>query len=103
MINIPFTNPFRYSPHPLVRKAAREVMERLDGMITSGLLPEEVARGFTEGKMLGVLVCHSGERSDVGIRSLNERTGPLPLPLGEVPPQAAERVYTLLYPLSQLR
>ena len=63
MIDAPFTNPFRYSPHPLVRKAAREVMERLDGMISSGLLSDEVARGFTDGKMLGVLVCHSGERS----------------------------------------
>ena len=63
MIDVPFTNPFRYSPHPLVRKAAREVMERLDGMISSGLLSDEVARGFTEGKMLGVLVCRSEDKS----------------------------------------
>ena len=84
MIDVPFTNPFRYSPHPLVRKAAREVMERLDDMISSGLLPEEVARGFTEGKMLGVLVCrsedksterHSEERSDVGISTLAAFSG----------------------------
>ena len=66
MIDTPFTNPFRYSPHPLVRKAAREVMERLDGMISSVFLSDEVARGFTEGKMLGVLVCHSEERSTEG-------------------------------------
>ena len=84
MIDAPFTNPFRYSPHPLVRKAAMEVMERLDGMISSGLLSDEVAKGFTEGKMLGVLVCHSGERSterhseersDVGITTLAAFSG----------------------------
>ena len=84
MIDVPFTNPFRYSPHPLVRKAAGEVMERLDGMISSDLLSDEVARGFTEGKMLGVLVCHSGERSterhseersDVGITTLAAFSG----------------------------
>ena len=75
MIDTPFTNPFRYSPHPLVRKAAREVMERLDGMISSGLLSDEVAKGFTEGKMLGVLVCHSEERSDVGITTLAAFSG----------------------------
>ena len=57
MTDTPFTNPFRYVPHPLVRKAAREVMERLDCMIARKELPEEVAEGFSEGKMLGVLVC----------------------------------------------
>ena len=75
MIDTPFTNPFRYSPHPLVRKASGEVMERLDGMISSGLLSDEVAKGFTEGKMLGVLVCHSEERSDVGISTLAAFSG----------------------------
>ena len=54
---IPFTNPFRYVPHPLVRKAAREVVERLDRQIAEGVLPSEVAKGFREGKMLGVLIC----------------------------------------------
>ena len=54
---IPFTNPFRYVPHPLVRKAAREVVERLDRQIAEGELPPEVAKGFREGKMLGVLIC----------------------------------------------
>ena len=75
MIDAPFTNPFRYSPHPLVRKAARELMERLDGMISSGLLSDEVAKGFTDGKMLGVMVCHSEERSDVGISTLAAFSG----------------------------
>lgn len=54
---IPFTDPFRYVPHPLVRKAARAVVERLERQIAEGELPSEVAKGFREGKMLGVLIC----------------------------------------------
>lgn len=57
MTESPFTNPFRYIPHPLVRKAAIEVIERLDRMTADGTLPAEVSKGFTDGKMLGVLVC----------------------------------------------
>ncbi len=57
MTGSPFTNPFRYIPHPLVRKAALEVIERLDRMTADGTLPAEVSKGFTDGKMLGVLVC----------------------------------------------
>lgn len=45
----PFTDPFRYSPHPLVKKAAALVMQRID---CDQLLSSE----FSEGKMLGVLV-----------------------------------------------
>ena len=57
MTESPFTNPFRYIPHPLVRKAAIEVIERLDRMTADGTLSAEVSKGFTDGKMLGVLVC----------------------------------------------
>ena len=60
MTDSPFTDPFRYIPHPLVRKAAAEIIERLDRMIDDGLVPTEVAKGFTDGKMLGVLVCRDG-------------------------------------------
>ena len=42
----PFTNPFRYAPHPLVKKAAAEVMDRLAKRIKED-----------DGKMLGVLIC----------------------------------------------
>lgn len=35
-------------------------MERLDGLISRKELPEEVCKGFSEGKMLGVLVCEEG-------------------------------------------
>lgn len=60
MTGSPFTNPFRYVPHPLVRKAAREVVEKLDALISEGKVSEDVAKGFTDGKMLGVLVCEEG-------------------------------------------
>lgn len=60
MTDTPFTNPFRYVPHPLVRKAAREVVEKLDALISEGKVSEDVAKGFTDGKMLGVLVCEEG-------------------------------------------
>ena len=45
-----FTDPFRYIPHPLVRLAAAEVIERIDSK-------QELREAFSEGKMLGVLVC----------------------------------------------
>ncbi len=44
-----FTNPFRYSPDPLVVKAAEEVMARIDG-------DPELRDAFSEGKMVGVLI-----------------------------------------------
>ncbi len=50
----PFTNPFRYSPHPLVKKAAAEVMDRLAKRIKED-----------DGKMLGVLVCQPADNSNV--------------------------------------
>lgn len=80
MIDMPFTDPFRYSPHPLVRKAAREVVERLDRMIAEGRLPEAVAKGFADGKMLGVLICrsaacHSEEEQSSDMRILYAFSG----------------------------
>jgi tRNA pseudouridine32 synthase/23S rRNA pseudouridine746 synthase len=44
-----FNDPFRYSPHPLVRKAA-------DIIISEIRSSEELSEAFDEGKMLGVLV-----------------------------------------------
>lgn len=60
-----FTNPFRYTPHPLVRDAAKFVISDLDRRIEEGLLPEDVCDGFKAGKMLGVLVCEP-ENPEVG-------------------------------------
>ena len=45
-----FTDPFRYVPHPLVRLAASEIIARIDA-------DPELQAAFSEGKMLGVLVC----------------------------------------------
>ena len=45
-----FTDPVRYVPHPLVRLAASEVIARIDA-------DPELQAAFSEGKMLGVLVC----------------------------------------------
>ncbi|MBR5564252.1 MAG: hypothetical protein IKW11_08520, partial [Bacteroidales bacterium] len=50
----PFTNPFRYAPHPLVKKAAAEVMDRLAKRIKED-----------GGKMLGVLICQPADNSSV--------------------------------------
>ncbi len=47
-----FTNPFRYSPHPLVVQAAREVIARIDS-------DPELREAFSEGKMLGILLTDS--------------------------------------------
>lgn len=47
-----FTDPFRYAPHPAVQEAAQIVT----GMIDSDL---SLSEAFSEGKMLGVLVCRS--------------------------------------------
>ena len=48
-----FTDPFRYVPHPAVKEAARLVMEQIES-------DPELASDFSEGKMLGVLVCREG-------------------------------------------
>lgn len=90
-----FTDPFRYAPHPLVRSAAEFVMSDLDARISSGELPEEVCRGFQEGKMLGVLVCID-EESDHGpiyIAGFSGSVGNHSVIEGFVPP-----IYNLLAP-----
>ena len=54
-----FTDPFRYAPHPLVQKAAAEVLSRLQAWKErpDGSPERESERSFAEGKMLGVLIC----------------------------------------------
>ena len=49
-----FDNPFRYTPHPLVREAAALLMKELD----------KTPELFAEGKMMGILVVISSERSE---------------------------------------
>lgn len=54
-----FTNPFRYHPHPLVQKAAAEVMDRLEHWkkLPASSPLRAIEQSFAEGKMLGVLIC----------------------------------------------
>ena len=46
-----FTDPFRYAPHSAVKAAAEDIMRQIER--------SDMAADFTEGKMLGVLVCRS--------------------------------------------
>ena len=53
-----FTNPFRYSPHPLVSVAADMLIRRIS-------CSEELSSHFSDGKMLGVLIV-SNDRGQIG-------------------------------------
>ena len=57
-----FTDPFRYAPHPAVQEAARIMTDMIDS-------DRSLSEAFSEGKMLGVLVCRpsgiSSERLSV--------------------------------------
>lgn len=59
-INIPerFTDPFRYTPHPLVTKAADLLLETLESWacMPEGSIEKAFENSLAEGKMLGVLV-----------------------------------------------
>ena len=90
-----FTDPFRYTPHPLVRNAAKFVISDLDRRIEEGLLPMEVCNGFKEGKMLGVLVCDSGipDKDPVFLAGFSGSVGGLSVIEGFVPP-----IYDLMDP-----
>lgn len=59
MKNIPdcIDNPFRYSPHPMVRAAAEDLIQRISSS-------EDLDRIFSEGKMLGVLVIERNGNTD---------------------------------------
>ena len=82
-----FTDPFRYIPHPAVRKAAAEVIELIEGS-------RELSADFAEGKMLGVLVCKDAESKTVGyIAAFSGNVGGRSIIDGFVPP-----IYDLLAP-----
>ena len=51
-----FTDPFRYAPHPAVQEAARIMTDMIDS-------DRSLSEAFSEGKMLGVLVCRSSGTS----------------------------------------
>lgn len=76
-----FTDPFRYMPHPAVREAARLTMERIDS-------DTELKYAFSEGKMLGVLVCRpaKGQRQTCFISAFSGNVGGKSSIDGFVPP-----------------
>ena len=54
-----FTDPFRYIPDSLVRKAGKSVVSKLSewSSMPEGSPEREIERSFAEGKMIGVLIC----------------------------------------------
>ena len=65
IVGIPsyFTDPFRYRPHPLVRKAAAMVMDMISQMVGDGRISAEESKALDEGKMLGVLAVEGKDGS----------------------------------------
>ena len=73
-----FTDPFRYSPHPLVIKASELLMARIRNS-------SELSEIFTEGKMLGVLAVSHG--NEVGyLAAFSGNAGGMNMIDGFVPP-----------------
>ena len=85
-----FTDPFRYVPHPAVKMAAGQVIERIRS-------DKELDADFSEGKMLGVLVCRNtneaGTPAPCYIAAFSGNVGGRNMIEGFVPP-----IYDLLDP-----
>lgn len=76
-----FTDPFRYSPHPLVRQAGELLISRIRNS-------PELSGIFAEGKMLGVLAVAYGEgHENVGyLAAFSGNAGGMSIIDGFVPP-----------------
>ena len=85
-----FTDPFRYVPHPAVKEAARLVIERIQS-------DKALDADFSEGKMLGVLVCRPSNEAEGSapsyIAAFSGNVGGRSVIEGFVPP-----IYDLLNP-----
>lgn len=83
-----FTDPFRYSPHPLILKAGEMLMHRIKSS-------SELSDIFAEGKMLGVLAAAYGENyKEIGyLAAFSGNAGGMSNIDGFVPP-----IYDLLAP-----
>ena len=79
MLPLKFTYPFRYTPHPLVLDAARQLIAEIDS-------DPELSKIFSEGKMLGVLVCSSPDGALVTLRAFSGLAGGRSTIPGFVPP-----------------
>ena len=81
-----FTDPFRYAPHYLVRKAADELISRIESS-------PELSSAFSEGKMVGVLIV-SDKGGNIGyLAAFSGNAGGRSNLEGFVPP-----IYDLLSP-----
>ncbi len=89
-----FTDPFRYVPHPLVIHAAQDVTEHINRLCGN----EAVALGFSEGKMLGVLVAIDSSGRTGYLAGFSGNVGGKSLIEGFVPP-----IYDLLDPSCPFR
>ena len=87
-ISVPerFNNPFRYSPHPLVKEASGLLMERIAGS-------KDLVDAFSEGKMLGVLIVSDGDGNIGYLAGFSGNAGGRSHIDGFVPP-----IYDLLDP-----
>ena len=83
-----FTDPFRYSPHHLVRKAADALMETLSSWseMEKGSPEKEAERYLAEGKMLGILVIQDNEGEIGYLCGFSGSIGGRSLVKGFVPP-----------------
>ena len=97
VIDIPqeFTDPFRYSPHPLVRNAADALMNTLSSWaeMQEGSPEKEAERHLAEGKMLGILVIQDKEGKIGYLCGFSGSIGGRSMVKGFVPP-----VFDLLDP-----
>lgn len=87
-ISVPerFNDPFRYSPHPLVKEAAGLLMKRVAES-------KELDEAFAEGKMLGVLIVSDGNGNIGYLAGFSGNAGGRSNIDGFVPP-----IYDLLDP-----
>ena len=74
-----FTDPFRYFPHPLVQHAASEVISHIES-------DPKLSSNFSEGKMLGVLVCNLPSGKLCYISAFSGNVGGHSMVNGFVPP-----------------
>lgn len=74
-----FTYPFCYTPHPLIRKAADELIARIDS-------DPELKGLFSEGKMLGVMLVKDREGNVETLNAFSGNVGGRSLVDGFVPP-----------------
>lgn len=75
-----FTDPFRYFPHPLVRQAARLLMQEIEGR-------SDMKAWFSEGKMMGILLVSLPGSDDIGyLAAFSGNAGGKSIIDGFVPP-----------------